>query len=903
MNLPWKTGALMLAALALLGCLGQQIDKLDPNFVCDQLANGMAVFDHTADCQTWSDGDTWCVMALCYDHTNPDHQAEYANLAKLDAGMESDPPAVDSKFNMLCHRMRIVTPIGLGSIVSYKWEFVDPPSKDEAYNARCTEAQTCATEPGDPNLVENGALMAYCKDPPSTGGEPGGQEIPPATCEQTCPPVSDYCGTLTRTIPTPAQNPILNCPNGGEAYECTGGTACPPDCEKAKSCADAATHCSNLPPYPGTYSDATAQATCQPFTCPGTKVCEPEPFASAPRKYIFESGTDSLAVRADTTDNPNNYDFDPSNDATKPVEPASDSLLSANISTPPTGWLNFVMLDSARVAPDRTNGNHAWGSATDPVRYQLQRLFNITSSLPTGTGAYYGVLLTTAHKGESPASFLFAVQNAPSNRCVSPSGLQGLTGESAVPAVLLDWSWNGVSATKCAEGASYCDSTQFMIALLHQFESIDAKVNANPTAPDLTGLSQFDVQLLNDGLTDDFRKDFDSYAKTNGGAFGLAGPEYERFSGLVTNPARMAFVKFAPNGPQQELKTISAPGLYRVRVTLSQNGNAKRSPLEETAQNQLTVSLEYLHAPTTPNAFYYLPFDGLIGFKLRADETGTPNRDGYGTVLSNDTLAITSGILVKPSDQHLTGGMVLATISTPKDFAAGQVANRGRLLALDVQDLAKGTLSWSELYATPVMARLSGTTGQFYYKLRKSGVDGVVARNNQLFGWRVGAATQPAQCADGTAVDRASVSDACAAADSDSFGILRNTGNQIQVVQSVLYAPEAGYSLETVCGEMASPTETAKAGATGSQSLNLQFQRSAQTLSGLFDQVRNGEVCVVSDGSSRISFFWNEVKLFKAFDPAAQAASWTACDPTKGGACQSYKTIGTTAVNTCAQAP
>jgi hypothetical protein len=102
---------------------------------------------------------------------------------------------------------------------------------------------------------------------------------------------------------------------------------------------------------------------------------------------------------------------------------------------------------------------------------------------------------------------------------------------------------------------------------------------------------------------------------------------------------------------------------------------------------------------------------------------------------------------------------------------------------------------------------------------------------------------------------------------------------------------------------MASPTETAKAGATGSQSLNLQFQRSAQTLSGLFDQVRNGEVCVVSDGSSRISFFWNEVKLFKAFDPAAQAASWTACDPTKGGACQSYKTIGTTAVNTCAQAP
>ncbi|MDO8625816.1 MAG: hypothetical protein Q7R47_07050, partial [Candidatus Diapherotrites archaeon] len=318
------------------------------------------------------------------------------------------------------------------------------------------------------------------------------------------------------------------------------------------------------------------------------------------------------------------------------------------------------------------------------------------------------------------------------------------------------------------------------------------------------------------------------------------------------------------------------PGLYTMRIGLTTSGTAPniqyRSPLEPAPVgnplgNRVTVGLEYLHAPSNPNAFYYLPLDETVGFPKAGQASG--DRLGYGTVFSKDTFAITTDTVIKPSDSGMTGGLIwpkTVAVTRHTDFENGQVTNRGRLLSLDTQG---GKLEWAQLTATPVLARLEGATGQFYYRMRKSGLDGPVMRKNQFFGWKPGAASasDTGGCTAQTELDHTIIPGACSNAGADAFGVYKNV-NGARVLQSIFYTPGPGYSIETLCGAMATPREQAP-------SIGLDFLTSTDHLEGLFSRIKEGSVCVVADTEQRLSFFWNEKELFKAFS-ASPPAGWNA---------------------------
>ncbi|MDO8624767.1 MAG: hypothetical protein Q7R47_01690, partial [Candidatus Diapherotrites archaeon] len=468
-----KVAGLALLVLLLSGCLG--LSKQDPNIVCPLVWNGTPLFDQSAYCEDRSGGaesDVWCMMAVCYDPTNSDNVKEYAEFANGNPDVPPEnqtPPNVYFKSNLLCHRSC--------SFFGCNWEYIDPPSKSDAYNNYCTDSQTCEVAP-DPDFSDY--PVAACKD---IGG---GGDGDPVTCTPDCSDSDDHaCNALyTKTYPD-------TCANKGDIYECTG-----------------------------------------------TKVCPPQVFAQGPRKYIFDP-SDTFVVRGNTADNPDNYDNDPLT-LDKGPEPPPEQMVNATVATYPLGPFNYVTLDTTAITG---NGAHAWGVKAGTTQEQLLRSFTISSpNLPQGTGAYYGVLSTGGHLIAAP-SFVFSVQTPSANQCMSPSGIPGTTGATAVPNILLSWNWGHVSKTECGETGKYCDSTQLMLVLMQQLQKLDDAINGQNgkpyEKPDVS-LTTFNLQLVQDGLTQDFRNDFDQYAKDNSGALALGVPSNyaTTYSDLVTKKER-----------------------------------------------------------------------------------------------------------------------------------------------------------------------------------------------------------------------------------------------------------------------------------------------------------------------------------------------------------------------------
>ncbi|MDO8625210.1 MAG: hypothetical protein Q7R47_03940, partial [Candidatus Diapherotrites archaeon] len=229
-------------------------------------------------------------------------------------------------------------------------------------------------------------------------------------------------------------------------------------------------------------------------------------------------------------------------------------------------------------------------------------------------------------------------QQVPSaQQCTAYDGTVGITGQYGTPKVSPEYLWNWQS--RCIGTDYFCDATQLTIEIVRRLNSMKT---GNQTS------NSFEINLMADGLSEDFRKDFDHYYSDV--AFGSdKPPSYYSDSGwdaMISNPAKLSF----------EPARIDEPGTYRVSI-------AKK-------EDQYTVSLSKTRPPSAPSLLYYIPMDGEIGLSKRPDEAAL-GRDGYGSnVLSQHSLA-------QAKDLVSTWKNFDVTIDSDLDSVNG--VNRGKL--------------------------------------------------------------------------------------------------------------------------------------------------------------------------------------------------------------------------------
>ncbi|MBS3062036.1 MAG: hypothetical protein J4215_05635 [Candidatus Diapherotrites archaeon] len=627
-------------------------------------------------------------------------------------------------------------------------------------------------------------------------------------------------------------------------------TLLPPAC--SFSCTEQFTHACGTaynemvcPPECGTCTCTGLQCLGPGEICMGAAVCtDGSTVIPQVRKYTFATGTDASTILASTGQGP---DFFVSNPSAKPV---SSGFLEL-----PLGALDFVRVSRSSVQMD--GAAIRWVLKPDGSFQVLAPAVFTTEQVPVGDGNYYSKIRMDV-SGGSAQDFLMRFSNGEDNFCTSPSGLPGVTGPAAFPRVKFDWSWTTINESTCLANQPdgiYCDSTQFSISLLRRLEKIDAAIRGNQPYADLLS---FDAQLMKDGISQDFRKDFDFYMK-NVGTFKLSVPtDYAQKFSLLVDSTRLSFsFSSVPKDPL----LFDKPGVYRIVIGLSGDPSNPHPPLDPTISgNAVRVNVEPASDPLEPNAFYYLPLDADLGMQKRPDEAAS-SRDGYGTVFSGESLLILPEILINP----LSSVSEAVVVSTTTDFSKTQVLERGKLFSFN---RSAKTLSWSKVDATPVLAELAGNAqsmAEFFYSIRENNEP--LNRSGLQSSWKIAADSRlpPDHCAGSVFADRPPLRPSCAVRTPEAMGVLQSlSANNQMLLETVFFTPSGKkYLISSVCGRFLSPDELANGGESLSLAFSANHNWSAGSLSDLVNQVKERRVCVVSPGADQIELFWNEKTLLK----------------------------------------
>ncbi|MFH1225310.1 MAG: hypothetical protein V1676_05930 [Candidatus Diapherotrites archaeon] len=486
--------------------------------------------------------------------------------------------------------------------------------------------------------------------------------------------------------------------------------------------------------------------------------------------------------------------------------------------------------------------------------------------------------------------FVIRVGSGQAGVCHDAAGTAGFSGSAAVPRVNYNWSWDSIGANGCDAGNDnyiYCDATQFGIELVQRLNAIKELTKGGGTELDaesleeLKGLMHFQVYLMRDAFTDDFRKDFDNYM--NSSVFADTPSYYTQgWSKYFTDKGRLVFdVADAAD------TTLRTPGLYNVDISLE---FPKLQDyvffLGEEPNAEIKVLFTKLPfaggAESAASVLYYLPFDAGLGLN---PSTGKFEREGYGVGFGGDTVPLSlstagGGALVEtiPADKT-KGPLVNLAVAEISDFDYLQKQKSGSVLGIERVKEGEYKMEYSPSYATPVIMEAwadAGTAGAFYR----------IEEGNEILGkdggylsyWRAIAEniSDGKECADYAGEELpyakadypASSGDACKLSVQDAggtFGLAWETGLAGKIyLESVFYTPlNSSMALANACsstGRFYSKLNRADPGS-ASRALSLKgYGQDYGSVQGMLQGIKAGELCATS-GGEHFDVWWNAGKL------------------------------------------
>ncbi len=214
------------------------------------------------------------------------------------------------------------------------------------------------------------------------------------------------------------------------------------------------------------------------------------------------------------------------------------------------------------------------------------------------------------------------------------------------------------------------------------------------------GAITFQAHLIRDRYSSDFQYDFDSYSLLE--SFFNAPSYYkDNTSGLGIYFKDFELTKFVPKygeaNPEGYL--LPGPGIYNVTINITYNDDSWQLFDEEDQPNAtIRIELDKADVPEPDSPFYYLPFDGPIGFNGRV---------GYGVNYRGDVVTISNDpesvrTIEMAGSTPIPNGQLTVTYSD--SFKRLNNDERGEIFSITRGE--SPTIVYSPSYATPVMIKI-----------------------------------------------------------------------------------------------------------------------------------------------------------------------------------------------------
>ncbi|MDO8624817.1 MAG: hypothetical protein Q7R47_01945, partial [Candidatus Diapherotrites archaeon] len=409
-----------------------------------------------------------------------------------------------------------------------------------------------------------------------------------------------------------------------------------------------------------------------------------------------------------------------------------------------------------------------------------------------------------------------------------------------------------------------------------------------PNMAALHHLLFFDAYLIQDGFTEDFRKDFSNYYSNTL----LDAPQYfskdasgQNWSTYFDTGAISFGQKFTG------VKQLPTSGLYHVDTVVDFGDSWDFFASDGQPAAQASIELLALRQSGLNNVFYYLPFDGLVGLQGSSLE-----RQGYGIgyeVVNNEQLTISRATSVTTMTDAGSNPVQKVTVSSSQSFDNLNAFASTRGFILDIQNTDNGTktMRLTPTIATPVLLKISqdATPEPFgaFYTVRNSDIPQNVG-GSAAFWNGAGACLDfsgnlVADAWDYRPDRKAKVSDRVQGWEF-SYGVdwTKAETKGDEYLHTVMYSPVNGnYSLNAASGNalLATP-DTPFAKAVDLKGIStMAYNRAGASASDritaiddLFELVKAQQVCVTNTGVAT-SFWWNPKTVMEQKGASGQSIS------------------------------
>ncbi|MFT4326640.1 MAG: hypothetical protein ACMXYK_04015 [Candidatus Woesearchaeota archaeon] len=343
-----------------------------------------------------------------------------------------------------------------------------------------------------------------------------------------------------------------------------------------------------------------------------------------------------------------------------------------------------------------------------PTMNDAQIDFTITKNNLMGTE--YAILEIYDWVGNEIKKQSFQIKlQSEETTCISSEGDIGYTGPEFVPNLLFNWEWEDLPKNQCDRdnpNYTYCDATQFTIALLKKIEKIENLLNTGQ----LTQLSKhilFDAQLIKDTYNQNFLNDFDEYYSKP----------------LKSSPIYQDNLRHYIKENKLEINSnMEYGGTYIVSISIPNLGTETNTLFDSQGKpiEKITVTLTPVQRAPNYSPFYELPFNGPIG------QSG---RDGYGVVadsqikLDNTIPLVTQG-----------NGKTNLTINTPQGLKEKQNA-------ILLNYTKNQQFTFNPVQPNPIIWTIESETGKVNTSHTISGANNLSQTNWTLLGSNMGGTT------------------------------------------------------------------------------------------------------------------------------------------------------------------
>jgi len=472
-------------------------------------------------------------------------------------------------------------------------------------------------------------------------------------------------------------------------------------------------------------------------------------------------------------------------------------------------------------------------------------------------------------------------------QCFGTGGIRGSTGPGSKPRVLLNWDWADIDTETCSgdnPGFVYCDPTQFTVSLVKRLEEMKQLAEEDLTGNllALTEMKEFTVYLIEDAYTTDFRNDFVDFYANKMFEDELTNPEHP-WRNYVLDTERLVFETGSDS------KLVEA-GLHEVYIQLDFDedqfdffyieGEGEAAVVDLLAD--IKVHITKASDPIIQSPFYYLPFNGSLGF-----EDGEYSRDGYGLVFNNSSepLVLVSdigGTFYSTDTSGSSTGRTTVGTYRETDFDAINISDRGMLMQV-AQDQSQ--INFAPSIATPVLLEMVPEVGvvDTYYYLRDQDEVAISAASFMNL-WNGSGSTMEI---DGACVDffgnrlqfriqdRVPESGSCAANVEGSYGFNYNpaTENEKLYFETVFYMPVDKIAfLRKSCDNGSNFYAPGPSGTQRTDTISTPVELSVPdsrtkvaTIEDIINLIEEEYVCISSD-QTFYSFWWNPQKVLQDLD-------------------------------------